>query len=265
MRFCIIGNSHAGALISAHSQQTWRDVEAAPELYHFTKPGLDVNHIGISDGYIYARNADLETRLTQTGSPNKLRLANCDAIVLSAMSASMFAAIRLLQSHNLYVPNDDGDLPRPGKRAFLSPSAYKASLSQITRSGAAWQFARAIRQASSIPIFVVPQPYPSALVLETIDRYPLFHRMHKKRLGATLANFLESANRDGFHMIENLHWIAQPQQTIQHGFLTNQIFTRGALRLSGAAEQPKNDVLHANAKLGMFYWQEIETIFGDIV
>lgn len=249
MKLCLIGDSHAAMLISAH-RQTPADVD----LTVFAKPGLSAEDIAMTGPLLRATSADMHTRLAAMGTPDTLDLGGFDAVVIAGLAPSAFAAVRLQQGHSVSgwpsgakaVARALSDSPPAKARPLMTRAAYAAALVTLSQTS----LAARIAQAAPCPAIVIAQPFPSDALLDDDESYPVIRRLLRHGDGAALAADLIAAHRAGFDTLPGTAYLPQPADTLSHGCLTQAVFMRGAPRLTEGARQDRDDVLHGNTALG---------------
>ncbi|MGR3320364.1 MAG: hypothetical protein ACU0DK_00350 [Pseudooceanicola sp.] len=255
MKLCLIGNSHVAMLMLAH-----RDAALAREvsLTCFAKPSGGPDSAVLDGTRIAAPDADLRARLDSLGTPHELDLADFDAVVFVGETISVFSAVAMVRKHLVSdwpsarerITAEGDPLTPPPKRALMSPAALHAGLVMANRAKLTYRLAARLRDATDMPLIVLPQPYPAARITGQKAKYPMFHRIAKSGDGPALAAALTAAQADSFAGIRDITLLSQPRETIEAGFLTRNVFARGASRLSMKDTLPEDDVLHAGAEYG---------------
>ncbi|MEZ5721024.1 MAG: hypothetical protein R3D59_04700 [Paracoccaceae bacterium] len=255
MKLCVIGNSHVGMLRAA-ARNLGPD---GPELTFFAKAGAGIEKATIEGTVITARDPELRRAQARFGMPEAVDVARFDATVLVAGTASIYSALAILQDHRVSgwpsgaAPRDPSGAPldRPADKPLVSESAFTAALADLTRDGVSYRFARAFRQASDVPIFVVPQPYPSERVFDSTRPGAYgFQRARRHGEGAAIATCLNTAIDRAFAEIGSVEVLHQPADTVAHGFTTARAFSRDAVRVDGDTAQHAEDLLHVGAAYG---------------
>lgn len=253
MRLCVIGNSHVGML---------RAAGRAPEaeglsLTFFAKAGQGLERARIRGSVIAAIDPELSAAQARFGMPGEVDVADFDAVIFVAGTASVFSAMKILQTCRVSdwpsskLASAPGEANEPSDRQLVSNSVYSAALADWTRAGVSYQLAQALRAATDVAMFIVPQPYPGAQVLDSHGpRYAAFRRIQADRDGAALAAGLSRALDLAFADIPDIRVLHQPKDTVAHGFLTDAAYTRDAVRVDGDTTQLQSDVLHVGAAFG---------------
>ncbi len=255
MKLCVIGNSHVGMLRAAA-----RDLGPdGPELTFFAKAGAGLEKARIRGSVIAANSRALRAAQARFGMPAQIDVAGFDATILVAGTASVYSALRILQTHrvsgwpsSLAAADPAGPHgPETPERALVSASAFVAALVDETRAGVSFHFAKAIRRASDVPIFVVPQPFPSERVLDSARPRDFgFRRARKNGDGRSIAACLNRAVTRAFSEIGGAAVLRQPEDTIAHGFTTARAYTRDAVCVDGDTPQHIDDLLHVGPTYG---------------
>lgn len=255
MRLVVIGNSHVGMLRAAA-----RDLgDDGPEITFFAKAGAGIEMATVEGSVIAARDRDLRAAQARFGMPESVDVATFDAVILVAGTASIYSALRILQDCRVSGWPSCAIAPEPGpprgralgSRALVSEPAFVAALADQARAGVSFRFARAFRQATDVPIFLVPQPYPSERVFESTRPAEYgFQRARGNGDGPAISACLTRAIDQAFREIDNLTVLHQPAETIAHGFTTARAFTRDAVRVDGDTAQHAADLLHVGPAYG---------------
>jgi hypothetical protein len=252
MKLLAIGDSHTSKLIAAGM-----DDSASVQLVPFAKPGISLDELTVNNGRIHAISSDFKKRLEQLGSGTPQTLTDFDAIVLVAMSISVFSVARMSSDKLVtgwpsgneavqeLVSGNGENLP-----PLLSNQALQEGLIDLARNSFSFKLASEIRRECDVPIVFVPQPFPSEQVLEKSSKLIEIKRIVKRGDGTGVASSLNFSLIAAFEELPNSQLYLQPKNTIARGCLSKLEFMRGAKRLSQNSKQPKSDILHGNAALG---------------
>lgn len=229
----------------------------APEVTWFAKPGFAEGEAALEGSRLSARDADLEARLETLGTPPAVDLDGFDAVVFVGGTVSAFGAVRLIQGHRVsgwasareLIAAADTPFAGPLKQPLISEPAYLAALEGVIRQSVTCRLVAGLREASAVPVCVVPQPLPSEAILTTEKKYPVFKRVARHGDGPAVAASLVAAHARAFAGLSGVTVLCQPEETIAQGFLTARAYTRDAERLAAGA-LPQDDVLHAGPALG---------------
>lgn len=254
MKLCVVGNSHVGMMLGA-----WRSGrDALPEaldLTFFARPGQGVEPSALEGSVLSAATPAMAERLEALGMPTRVDLSAFDGVVFVGNSASAFQGISMLQDHRVLgwrssrslVQTLREPLAPPAKFQLLTPEAYLAALVGAIRAGRTYGLVSHLREVSSIPAYVVPQPHPALAISE---KRGLFRRFRRSGDTPAVAGALATAHQAAFADIPDLTIVPQPADTVTDALFTADEFTRGAVRLDGDRKQARRDVLHANRHLG---------------
>lgn len=256
MKLCVIGNSHVAMLVRASREQP----PDGTELTFFAHPGRGPEGVRLRDGQLRAVTRRLRRGLTRFGMPEVLELAAFDAFVLVGMTASAFSLQSMLGSHRVF---GWPAAPKDGGRPLMSEAALEAELVQVIAENLAADFVARIRRISAAPVLVVPQPGPSETVARGRSRHPGLRRILRAGQGGQVSACLTRAHARAFDGA-GLHVLAQPEETVAHGFLTAERFMQGGGRLNPGGRQPQEDILHANATYGALVLEQIADAMAKI-
>ncbi|WP_219928984.1 hypothetical protein [Pseudoprimorskyibacter insulae] len=223
---------------------------AGLDLTVFAKPAMEPEDAALDGTVLTAKTDAMRDRLAQMGTPDHVDLAEFDAVVFVAMSISVFTGLRIAQAHHVEGWPGRGNAPL----AELSSAAYRTSLTALAQDSLPGRMATALQGQINAPIFIVPQPCPAEGILTMPRRFPLFARLANDGNGPALLADLRAGLEAAFAGVHLLH---QPEDTIAHGFLTRQRFSRGAVRLNVDASLPPDDFVHANAGYGRVVLERI--------
>ncbi|WP_158964864.1 hypothetical protein [Chachezhania sediminis] len=253
MKILILGNSHTAMMIQAADD----GLPPGMDVTFLAKPGPGPEGLRLDGKTLVAEDPDLIAFLDRTGMPRSVDLSAYDAVALVAMGITVYHAAGLVRGHALPGwPSADGigallkDDFQPLPRPLLSVPAATASLHALAEGSLSNRLLGMVRQATDRPVFVVPQPYPSAGLLTRTDRAQALRDVHKAGDGAAIAALLAAAQARAVATVPDAHVLPRPEASVRHGFLTDPAWMRGSLRLGGATGHGEDDVLHANASYG---------------
>lgn len=255
MKLCVIGNSHAAMILSAHKSQP-----DMCQLTVFARPSMEDGDIVLEGTILRPNSAEFAERLAELGTPAVVDLRDFDAIVFTGMTASMFTASQFLQAHMIYGwPATQSILEQsgPAARQVLSLSAYQVALAAIVAQSQTGRLCALLAKQDIAPVFVIPQPYPSVRVLSLKGKSPILKRLQRDEEGTLVAAELERMHHHIFDPMPGIEYLPQPEETIEHGFLTRSGYNRNAVRLNVDMRQSRNDILHTNAAYGKLYLDKI--------
>lgn len=254
MTYCVIGNSHVGMLRAAARN----GAGDGPSLVYFAKAGSGLEKATIRGSVIAALDPGLAAAQSKLGMPGTIDVATCGAVIFVGGAVSVFNAAQMLQTHRVWgwpVPAGcaapASDRGSRDDRQLISEAAFVDGLADRARRGYSHRFARALRQASDVPMFLVPQPFPSEAALDSAPPHgPGFRRLRDSGEGAALVSPLASALDQAFAEIEGIRVLHQPGDTVAYGFLTARAFSRDAVRVNGDTPQHGGDILHVGPAFG---------------
>ncbi len=258
-RICIIGNSHAGMLAGALHMPDLGHVEATV----FACPKFCKDHFELGGGLLRSRSAELDKFLNRIDMPNEVNLAEFDKIILVGQTASVYTAMAPLRTHLVAGwPGTGAAMSRntshaPLARPLMSHAGYLATLCDKIEHNLTHELATGIRDITDAPIYVVPQPCLSVKVLAQRANNAEFSRIAGDGDGPALIRALSLAHERSFASVSGTCVLAQPPETLAHGFLTTMEFSRDAVRYDGKSPRPEGDTLHASPALGRIFVNQI--------
>lgn len=257
MKLCVIGNSHVGMLRAAHRALG----DDALDIAYFAKAGGGIGRATIRGPVIAADDPGLRAAQARFDMPEALDVSRFDAVILVAGTLSIYSALAILQDHDVSgwpstrAPGPGtgpagGRSPRPA-RHLVSEPVFVAALADQARDGYGYRFAAALRRATDVPIFLVPQPFPSERVFETARPHEYgFVRARQSGDGPAIATCLRRAIDRAFGALPDVTVLHQEPDTVAHGFTTARRFTRDAVRVDGDTAQHPTDLLHVGPAFG---------------
>ncbi|WP_121061191.1 hypothetical protein [Chachezhania antarctica] len=265
MRIGLLGNSHAGMLIQAVES-------AAPEgleLSCLVQTGPGPDRLRREGTRLVAEDPDLIRFLDRAGLARELDLAACDTVVMVGMTLAIRFAALLMRPHTIAgwpsAETVSAQLDARRRPADLTPISRPAALAALAARAedmALHRLIALVREASDLPILIVPQPHPSADALDsTGEGTASLQHLHSRGDGPALAQLLDEALTRYAGQFDRVHLVPRPLDTIRDGFLTDAAFMRGSQRLLGDGEHVAHDVFHANAEYGR---QQLSLLTGEM-
>ncbi|MCB1343151.1 MAG: hypothetical protein KDK24_19190 [Pseudooceanicola sp.] len=247
MRLCFIGNSHTGMLVQALRESAPQGVEAT----FFAHPGRGPEGVRLRNGQLRATTREMKRSLARLGMPDVVDVAAQDAFVLVGMTATVFSLLPMLQTHRVFGWSADvADV----ERALVSETALEAEVAQVIATGLAVEFITKIRRVSAAPILLVAQPAPSEEAVGGKARHVGLRRILRRGQGAAVQALLARAHA---RALSGVTVLAQPEETLVHGYLSAARYMRGAGRLNPGGRQPEDDILHANVEYGALVLDQV--------
>lgn len=257
MKLCVIGNSHVGMLRGAMQRPGAEEIA----LTFFAKAGNGIDRATIRGSVISAEDPDLAAAQERFGMPGEIDVDGFDGVIFVAGAVSVFHAMKIPIRHQVF--GWPSQRRMPNSLPVISKAAYVAALADQARAGVSYRFARALRAASTVPMFLVPQPYPNAKVLKSIEpRDLIFRRIHVAGDGPALTAGLARALDRIAGEIDGFSVLHQPEETIAEGFLTAPAFTRDAVRVDGNTPQHGADLLHVGPAFGARVMERVHAVLG---
>ncbi|HHS94731.1 MAG TPA: hypothetical protein ENK63_05280 [Rhodobacterales bacterium] len=255
MKLCVVGNSHIGMFRAGLGADISADVT------FFALAQGKYGNTELRGSTLVETSAKRREILAGYGLADQIDLADFDGVVFTGSVGGVPAALALaagmsvsswpsgqkamIEARKTAAPST------PLRRPLLSGAAFEAAFEAISRGRRTHRLASALRTNLDLPIFIVPEPLPSAHV--TTQKQPLAMRVRQVQKhgdGRALLASLRTARQRAYADIPRLEIIEQPGHTIEQGFLTKPAFTRGAIRIDGVKTHGTEDFIHGNADLG---------------
>ena len=234
-RVVLIGNSHLGAFKTAiDAEQTIVD---DLKVDYFGAPGNWAFDLCLENGRLVTTSERLKGLVAKTpGSLKEIELDAYDAIVLVGLFIRFMYAARLYLRHRLPGHAD-------GRQCLISPAAFDAAYSEYMRSSAAYKVAALIRSHSSMPILLVPEPYPSSEIKGDPEWEGLWESDLLPHMRDTFFEHLRSSFED-----LDVDLIEQSPKTMDGPVFTHPRFSARGVNLR--KELPADERLHMNRRYG---------------
>lgn len=262
MKLLFLGNSHIAALRDAYGQ------------FAGDWPGVEMQFVGghkdhladtaVEDGVLTPLSADTAAVLANFGgSQAGVDLRRTDAVIVVGCQVAMSRAAALYRSARWAgLPTARDGVP--DGCALVSEPCFGAMLQTALVGNLGARLLRILARGTEVPLYLTSQPRTTTGILG------------RKNHALSVLNDLV-ANGDGTAvsaMFDNHAttlcralggtFLPQPPQTIDRDVLTARAFTEGAIRLTakGRAQQPADDLLHANAAYGRIVISQVVAAVG---
>ncbi len=238
-RLCVIGNSHIGAIRRGWDTVSRNYPNATIDFFGST--GISMNTLVAVDGLISSPDEEVREMLERTSGGKK-------SIVPDSYHAFVVVGLGLSAESFSYVYKRFRPLAfaRADMR-LISRACYAATISGRLQTSLALQTARLVRSVSSAPIFCIPAPQPSSLVLdepivdaEWLSEPALMDVLHEAIVAAAAP--IEAA--EGFRFL----W--QPSETMERGPYSRREFGMNAVNLFGRPKGEQDRVFHMGPEYG---------------
>jgi hypothetical protein len=262
MRVCILGNSHVAALRAAWGQQPDRWPGLHPSFV--AAPRSLLQHMAVLDGTLVPTDATTRAALQRLCGQTEVTLAAQDAFVIVGLSVTLATALQPYRDARWPgLPSLDQwpDLHSLPHR-FVSAEAAQAIVSDMLHRRLGVQLVQRLRAATPCPIYLIPQPRSSDMILK--HRSPAT-RLHRIAIGngdgAAIAGLFDRSLAMTL-AAAGAQLLPQPAPTIRQHLLTDHRFMAGPERLEPVHEQDTPDTNHANALYGAVVLDQIAAAVG---
>lgn len=262
LRVCIVGNSHVAAL-----KRGWPSVQEkypATTIDMFGTYGTSFLDLSVSAGKIIADSETSIAYFKLTGGSAEIDLDAYDRIVVVGASARISSMANVLKTLCPPFMNADllrGDGGADGKLALKLARFYRRQEPSLVSSAVMRQtmiarFAKSraaglIRQiagSSRIPIYHLPAPFPSSVLLSLKPKSAI-SRLVGMGYGPLFSDLLWDASESALRGMADV--IRPPENLLVEGLLTDSIYSTGAARLDETlGEHEDDELLHMNGTYG---------------
>lgn len=255
-RICLIGDSHAAALIEG-----CRGLNLSHEIQVFAYPGMAVDHLATAEQSLSCL-PEMAARLEALGMAPSVDLGNCDAVLLVGCGLSIQAATTILRRHEppeiAAVPPQGRAfwfrrLPRlvPAPRALMSDACFSAALEGAIAATRAMALLALLRQVTAVPVMLVAEPFPSIDLLHADRKGHYLRRVIEAGEAPFARAAFHDALRRSLQRFENAHLVPQPPELTEAEIFTPRDLTADALRMFDLKSRfPGGEFWHANGRYG---------------
>jgi hypothetical protein len=253
MTICLLGNSH---LVSIKEAMDSRDLSHPGEVRWLYARGRALGTLKVVDDILLTDDATTKQLMEDKSEHSEVRVSEQSAFVIVGLGLSMQLAFEAMFDARLFSqPRSD--------QVLVSKALLHASFSRTLRQMTAFRIAVMLRQHSTAPIIIVPQPATLATIIDWVrpkrprgraprqriaERFDSFERIQAictaalhDCLGADVVSLFEKTLLD-ITAQEGLSACLQPRDTLENG-LTKAKFARVYV------SRPM-DVVHTNVDYG---------------
>lgn len=240
MRICIIGNSHLAAVKLAWDDlaNCYKDIE----IVFFGARGTAMKNLEVKNGCLIPTDDFTKQEIKFTsGGQEFISFNNFDAILLYGLACDLRMLSFPLSTHRLGHKIADS-------RPIMSQACFTQLCEDRVSHNILFEIATMVRDATDIPIFVSPAPFPSQACIEDETQNWSYLNNHDGKI--TQQSYYQGIS----NAFSSLHaiFIPQPEATITNNVFSKPHFTKKAIRLIKGFSHihPENDYLHMNKDYG---------------
>jgi hypothetical protein len=242
MKICIIGNSHIAAIALG-----WKQIESeypGIQITFFGAPGTKLKELIVSQGSLVPATTELR-KIFRRMSMNTEIGDNFQYFLICALQFGFFRVLPLYNKYRAEGFAKDNRIP-------ISDDCFGKSLDGCLRKTLAVETVLKLRQITSAPIGLIPEPLPSeGAMFGRIGRSK--HRGEEK----SVAKFLREASGRVARDLK-IKVVSQAASTKSTALHTKRIYSSGAIRLAGGLTKahPDGELYHMNAEYGSLMLRE---------
>jgi hypothetical protein len=237
MKVRVIGDSHAACVRTG-----WREVESDypdTQLDFAAATGDLLWHVAVEGSCLVPTQATLLNTLEGICRVSRIETAGYDAICLVGLGFSL-ANVDV----SLYADYRTIAQSQTEAKYLVSEACFAAAFVGTLRQSLAMYLAEMVGSITSAPIYLLPQPMPSEIILAG----PRWRAMNDSGDDQTLRSQFDAActmlSRD------DLRIIPQPAETLSTPATTRREYSIGSRRFDGDDLHEEDEFLHMNATYG---------------
>ena len=243
---CLIGNSHLAGMRRAWP--TIKEQFSQFQVTFFGGPGKTIADVELSDGLLSATTPRAAHLLNKVSGRTEIVLGDYNAFCVVGSGLRPSAAVDLIGEFSTR---------RSSGRRLISPEVFAAAVEGTLDHSVAMRLARLVRGVSQAPLFLIPQPWPMAGILDEKNDERLASAA--QRCGAALgeASTVAAGFSQAMYGLAKLidgATLPQPEFTIEREILT-------ANRFRYFQDGERKDYAHANEEFGA---ATLKTVFSAL-
>jgi hypothetical protein len=147
---------------------------------------------------------------------------------------------------------------RGSQKHYVSDACMLRSAAGLLSQSLAIDTVDKIKAAGASNILLVPQPVPSEQILDRRDKGAMFRKFLKSGDGPAVYKLFREALAE-IARANQVSFVEQPEETRRDGFLTQQRYSVGSVRLTQDYDSPhrEQDFGHMNDKYGALVWERV--------
>lgn len=243
-RIAVIGNSHVAAF--KLGWDTIKDEYPGVQIDFFSGAASAMRSLYMADGRILSSSPPV-TEMFMAYAGSEAITAGYDSYILVGMGLGLVSLMCIYEKHRpmrFYKPGEGPHL--------MSDAMNNIALEKATTGSSALHVLSLVKQISGdAEVFVVPNPHPSAIILE---KRTFWNDSH-------IADYCAEIFEDTLRGLHGVSFVPQPVDTLHSDQLTKAEFTRGTRLLKARWTRPANegDPFHMNAEFGVVSLRDIFT------
>jgi len=241
-KICVIGDSHIAAFMLG-----WRQIECEYPGTRFTffgAPDPEMRNLTVSFGSLVLTTATLRRHIARTASNAEIR-GDYDVYLICGLQFNVFQSLPLYAKWRAEVFAKDGRTP-------ISDACFVRSLQGCLGGTLAVEMIGKVRQVTSAPIVLIPQPLPG----EKSKRFMLLGNEKDNRGEECVAELFNIACRKLARDLD-VQIVFQPEFTKNGPLHTKAIYSAGSIKFTDlCTKHPQDEPKHMNADYGLVMLRE---------
>lgn len=258
LRFCVLGNSHVAALKTGWDELP-EPYKARLSATYFAAQGDLLEELEVRNQSLVARSEGLRSKLAATSNGmTRIDCRDYDVFVIVGLNLSlrrmMTSTLSLHRTSKFKAKHD----PDAADMFLVSDACVLQSAIGVLGDSLAFEVAKKLQAAGASRIIIVPQPTPSAQILDRGKVGGQFREFQKSGDGPEVYRLFKDALL-ALAKTRGLEVVEQPAHTRQDGFLSKREYSVGSVRLTAGLDSlhPEGDYGHLNSRYGAELWQKI--------
>jgi hypothetical protein len=260
---CVIGDSHTGAIAAAERSldQNQNSATYFAAMHNAWGDPFDWKRLGggkvehitqplrlITEGLrLCPTTKELEESFIKSAKTPYVSVDDYDAFVCVDCTFSvtfLFSFAQIFRYDGLPLAKDD--------QSLISKACFDAAITGLLEQTWSMQIARMLRNLSTKPIYVIPEPFASRDTDESATgKAGLYTFAEKNLYSADLGKIFADACA-ALEERTRVRLLMQPHETVQ-----DHIFTRRDYARSSLIERPEDDLLHCNEQWGRLVLRDL--------
>lgn len=273
MKGCVIGNSHAAAVIEGWSRLKQSETAFAFDFFAF--PAICPDEICVENGQMRASSRMTEA-LVALGVKNRIVLRDYDFLMIVGCGLNLMLSARGVRRHCRISESGAPATLRdrlfrlapavfPAPRSLISEDCLHAARDALTEASVAIMLARRLHEATEIPVILAPEPLPSATILNAPDKGRYMRRLQEAGEGPSVRASMYQGIRRALADLPRATLLRHPDAVIEDEMFTPAAFGVNAQRLFDLRSTfGEDDFWHANGDYGEVLMRSMLAKIGEI-
>ncbi|GAA3877334.1 hypothetical protein GCM10022404_28840 [Celeribacter arenosi] len=207
----------------------------------------------VREGLVQSEDAEARASVHRLCGRDVLDLADYEAVILTGLQFSVFAALRPFRDVVVTSQPSITDVAAlaGGEHQLVSFGALGAMVEDFLSQTPGFALARDIAATGLTQVIIASQPRPSIAAREDARQFNRLRTLDRDGDGAFASQFVDK-RAALLCKAAGIRYLPQPGKSITHNLYTRHPFMRGSVRLAAreGLSHGREDVIHANAAFG---------------